>query len=162
MSDVRFRLIMWGEVIATYTFNEAEVYEDFLEETAHTLVREMGGQVRVLGENLYEGNTWWAFSYIRDGVRIWRFSTMGFREVEWDAWHWDYPDPSSPTVYGEDRHVHIKTIHYHIPPKSWLMHGGGASRSRHAKSAHKWGKRQAARRARRVGKALTNEALTHT
>ncbi len=158
MSDVRFRLYMWGEVIATYTFNEAEVYEDFLEETAHTLVREMGGTVRVCGENLYEGHTWWAFSYIRDGVRIWRFSTMGFREVEWDAWHWDYPE--APTSAHEDRQVHIRTIHYDIPPKSWLMSDGGAARSRHAKSAHKWRKRQAARRARRVGKALTCEELT--
>ncbi len=50
-------------------------------------------------------------------------------------------------------------LFYIVPPKGWIVHGGGAARSKHAKSAHAWHKRMSNRKDRRDSKALTRECL---
>lgn len=51
----------------------------------------------------------------------------------------------------------IDSTHYNIPPKTWIMCGGGKARSRHSRSSHSFHKRQANRLARRVGKQIVHE-----
>lgn len=79
-----------GTLVSEHVFEEAMMYEDFLEETAHTLARHMGGVVAVWGKAWDcddDGpflREWWAFSYVRAEYTILRFDSAGMREMEWE------------------------------------------------------------------------------
>lgn len=114
---ITFRVMHNGSVVSEHTFAEAEVYEPFLEESAHTLARMMGGIVSVFGETwddeLNDWRKWWEFSYIRtEDYYLWRFSTTSMREVEWDEFDligYSYDDPMGvclpPEVFQPTRPI---------------------------------------------------------
>lgn len=145
MSDLMFYLYHGSELVQVYNFCEAEVYEDFLLETAHDLCRELGGTVRVVGRNVVENTEWWAFSYVRSGLAMFYFSPMGIREVGWDDWLWEIPEEE------------VHEVKLRVSASQWHHAKHGVPTGDHSIRASR--KREANKLNRRVGKALIREQL---